>query len=46
MTSISNVIENFTGFFTTETNEILTAKIWSITQFIVILFVLSLSSLE
>ena len=42
MTSISNVIENFTGFFTTETNEILTAKIWSITQFIVILFVLSL----
>ena len=42
MTSISTVIENFTGFFTTETNEILTAKIWSIIQFIVILFVISL----
>jgi len=42
MTSISTVIENFTGFFTTETNEILTAKIWSIVQFIAILFVISL----
>jgi len=42
MNSISTSIKNFTGFFTTETNEILTAKIWSIIQFIAILFVISL----
>ena len=42
MNSISTSIKNFTGFFTTETNEILTAKIWSIIQFVFILSVISL----
>jgi len=42
MNSISNSIENFIGFFTTETNEILVAKIWTIVQFIAMLFVISL----
>ena len=42
MDTTSNVIENFTGFFTGEKNEILSEKIWSIIQFIVILFIIAL----
>lgn len=42
MNTTSNVIENFTGFFTGEKNEILSEKIWSIVQFIAILFIIAL----
>jgi len=42
MSSTGNIIESFTRFFTGENNEILSEKIWSIVQFIAILFIISL----
>lgn len=42
MSSTGNIIESFTGFFTGVNNKIPSEKIWSIVQFIAILFIISL----